>query len=397
MATSSSARIAIGWWRRGACGSPVAWGLGYTLGINAERFVPQCGGILAIVADDLRPPAAACSIAAAEPARLDGPRAGRAARRHYPHGPQRRRPACVTSATRSTPTPVWPAAIGSPPAPTCRRCCSTTRRRWPWPSACAPPPTPASSASRRRRCGRSPSSSRCCPTGCAAGSSALQRRSSRCAGARRTPWSSRSRWPCSRRRAAITSRSGSTTPTRKATRRGGWSSRTSSSRWASAGTCVAWDVRRDDWRTFRVDRIAKPRLAGVRARPRELPAADAATYVSQSIGAGERRIETSVLLHAPFAEARAAVPERVGPLTEVGPHTHAAGGRGRRPRVAGAATGHDRPRLHRRAPRRAPPGRGARRSPDGGVGAQAGTKVSCSSNSPLSSTDTMALVGGSMP
>jgi len=83
----------------------------------------------------------------------------------------------------------------------------------------------------------------------------------------------------------------------------------------------AWDTRRDDWRTFRVDRISKPRLAGLRVRPRELPAADAATYVSQSIGAGERRIETSVLLHAPFAEARAAVPERVGPLTEVGPHT----------------------------------------------------------------------------
>ena len=35
---------------------------------------------------------------------------------------------------------------------------------------------------------------------------------------------------------------------------------------------VAWDVRRDDWRTFRLDRTSRPRLAGVRTTERELPA-----------------------------------------------------------------------------------------------------------------------------
>src|SRR5215212_10874583 len=46
---------------------------------------------------------------------------------------------------------------------------------------------------------------------------------------------------------------------------------------------VAWDRRRDDWRTFRIDRLAKPTSAGVRFRPRRLPAKDAAAYVEQSI------------------------------------------------------------------------------------------------------------------
>jgi predicted DNA-binding transcriptional regulator YafY len=80
---------------------------------------------------------------------------------------------------------------------------------------------------------------------------------------------------------------------------------------------VAWDLRRDDWRTFRVDRTARPRLAGGRTKPRELPAADAATYVSQSLSANEPRVETSVILHMPMTEATARVPERVGELEAV--------------------------------------------------------------------------------
>src|SRR5690606_8854484 len=45
---------------------------------------------------------------------------------------------------------------------------------------------------------------------------------------------------------------------------------------------VAWDVRRDDWRTFRVDRVAEPRLAGVRFAEREVPGGDAAAFVARS-------------------------------------------------------------------------------------------------------------------
>jgi predicted DNA-binding transcriptional regulator YafY len=47
---------------------------------------------------------------------------------------------------------------------------------------------------------------------------------------------------------------------------------------------VAWDVRREDWRTFRVDRVAAPALAGARFGARELPGGDAAAFVARSIG-----------------------------------------------------------------------------------------------------------------
>jgi predicted DNA-binding transcriptional regulator YafY len=46
---------------------------------------------------------------------------------------------------------------------------------------------------------------------------------------------------------------------------------------------VAWDVRRDDWRTFRLDRLERPQLGGVRFAPRALPGGDAAAFVAESI------------------------------------------------------------------------------------------------------------------
>jgi predicted DNA-binding transcriptional regulator YafY len=46
---------------------------------------------------------------------------------------------------------------------------------------------------------------------------------------------------------------------------------------------VAWDVRRDDWRTFRIDRLERPRLGGVRFAARSLPGGDAAAFVAESI------------------------------------------------------------------------------------------------------------------
>lgn len=46
---------------------------------------------------------------------------------------------------------------------------------------------------------------------------------------------------------------------------------------------VAWDLRRDDWRTFRLDRLEGARLAGGRCLTRELPGGDAAAFVARSI------------------------------------------------------------------------------------------------------------------
>ena len=46
---------------------------------------------------------------------------------------------------------------------------------------------------------------------------------------------------------------------------------------------VAYDRDRQDWRSFRVDRIAEPRTSGQTFRPRELPAEDALSFVQAGI------------------------------------------------------------------------------------------------------------------
>ncbi len=52
---------------------------------------------------------------------------------------------------------------------------------------------------------------------------------------------------------------------------------------------VAYDLEREDWRTFRVDRVREPFATGARFAPREVPKGDAAEYLRQSI---QRRQET---------------------------------------------------------------------------------------------------------
>ncbi len=46
---------------------------------------------------------------------------------------------------------------------------------------------------------------------------------------------------------------------------------------------VAFDLDRDDWRTFRVDRVQSDLAVGARGRRREVPGGDAAAYVKRSI------------------------------------------------------------------------------------------------------------------
>ena len=87
---------------------------------------------------------------------------------------------CAGSAIRSTRGRAWPADTGSAPAVPCRRCCSTTRRRWRSRSGCAPPRAARSRGSRRPRCVRWRSCSRCFPRGCAAGSAPFSPTRCRC-------------------------------------------------------------------------------------------------------------------------------------------------------------------------------------------------------------------------
>ena len=80
---------------------------------------------------------------------------------------------------------------------------------------------------------------------------------------------------------------------------------------------VAWDRARRDWRTFRVDRLSGPASTGVRFTPRDLPADDAASYVSQSLSAAPNRYEARVTLHAPADTIRKRVPAYWGTIEPV--------------------------------------------------------------------------------
>lgn len=57
---------------------------------------------------------------------------------------------------------------------------------------------------------------------------------------------------------------------------------------------VAYDRDREDWRSFRVDRITAPRASGQRFRPRPLPAEDAPSFVRAGIRSMPQRYEVRV-------------------------------------------------------------------------------------------------------
>ena len=123
------------------------------------------------------------------------------------------------------------AASGYRPARRCRRCCSTTTKPWRSRSACASLPVTPWTASTSHPCGHWPNSNECCPPGYGTATRRL---------------TEPHRLVCSGRRWYL----------------------------------LAFDNDRDDWRIFRVDRIQDPLLTAVRFTPRELPATDAASYVT---------------------------------------------------------------------------------------------------------------------
>jgi len=79
---------------------------------------------------------------------------------------------------------------------------------------------------------------------------------------------------------------------------------------------VARDQDRDDWRTFRVDRIEDPVLTGRRFTPTAPP--DLAALVSRSISVAPYQWQAQVKIRASMAEVAAQVPPTVGWVEEAG-------------------------------------------------------------------------------
>ncbi|GAB7051708.1 helix-turn-helix transcriptional regulator [Catenuloplanes indicus] len=72
--------------------------------------------------------------------------------------------------------------------------------------------------------------------------------------------------------------------------------------WGGRWYLVGWDTDRDDWRTFRVDRMTPRTPNGSRFTPRELPAPDVATYIAERFAAPEMPCTGTVVLAAPAAQ-----------------------------------------------------------------------------------------------
>ena len=142
---------------------------------------------------------------------------------------------------------------------------------------------------------------------------------------------------------------------------------------------MAWDVDREDWRTFRLDRMRAVAPSTWRFTPREHP--DPAEYVQRSVSHSPYSHHARVRVHAPLEPRWPRAPTRAGStLTAIDDSDHAArvecrraglaglprrvaGVRVRDPRPARAARGRARPRRTGFSGRWPAGSRGARSGP----------------------------------
>ncbi|KAB1973321.1 helix-turn-helix transcriptional regulator [Streptomyces triticiradicis] len=81
---------------------------------------------------------------------------------------------------------------------------------------------------------------------------------------------------------------------------------------------VAWDADREDWRTFRADRITPRPPHGPRFTPRTPPAENLAEYVSRGVSTGAYATNAVVRLLVPLEEAAARLSPHDGTLEASG-------------------------------------------------------------------------------
>ncbi|THG31679.1 WYL domain-containing protein [Naasia lichenicola] len=86
---------------------------------------------------------------------------------------------------------------------------------------------------------------------------------------------------------------------------------------------LAWDSARDDWRTFRLDRITRPTRTHLIVERRAVPSADAASYVAERFATSAvPRLSATVRIDAPHDEVEGYLGAYTNGLTPDGPeHT----------------------------------------------------------------------------
>lgn len=80
---------------------------------------------------------------------------------------------------------------------------------------------------------------------------------------------------------------------------------------------VAWDAGRNDWRTFRVDRIDGKLKTSLRFKPRKPPEGDFAAFVSKSLSQVQYPYRAKVILQTPLDGISARIPPAAGLLEAI--------------------------------------------------------------------------------
>jgi predicted DNA-binding transcriptional regulator YafY len=82
---------------------------------------------------------------------------------------------------------------------------------------------------------------------------------------------------------------------------------------------MAWDVDREDWRTFRLDRMRKVKASTWRFKPRDHP--DPVTYVQRSVSSSGYRVQATIRIFASADEVRKRVSPTSGTVTAIDDET----------------------------------------------------------------------------
>ncbi|WP_035858917.1 helix-turn-helix transcriptional regulator [Cryptosporangium arvum] len=84
---------------------------------------------------------------------------------------------------------------------------------------------------------------------------------------------------------------------------------------------VAFDLDRDDWRTFRVDRLRPWTPPGPRFVPRTPPDLDIGAYASWAVGVQQYRYQARFTMHAPAERVAAKVSAEAGLIEAIDDHS----------------------------------------------------------------------------
>ena len=84
---------------------------------------------------------------------------------------------------------------------------------------------------------------------------------------------------------------------------------------------VCWDREREDWRSFRVDRMSAFFATRVRFDPRELPAADAGAFLAERAFQARHPLHADVVIDLPLADVRTHLNRWAAAATALSPTT----------------------------------------------------------------------------